>query len=215
MTSSLALLVAISALHYGCDALKAGTKVLIVQNKGGGHGEIGYHLAKSLSDNGAKVSILQAKTKMDTQPFCDYSALEGMGVQITQADLATETDSFFAANGDFDTIIDNNSKAVEDVSKYLEKSKELIYVSSGGMYKGACPEGGHVETDDVKADNACRVVEEFLVSQSKPFASFRPQYIYGANTNKRSNLDWFFDRIATAQVRHKSSDCFSHLRVFF
>jgi hypothetical protein len=45
----------------------------------------------------------------------------------------------------------------------------------------------------VKEDNACRKVE--ISVQSSPLAGkstiFRPQYIYGDNTNKRSNIDWF------------------------
>lgn len=67
------------------------------------------------------------------------------------------------------------------------------------MYKGECPSTGHTESDDVKADNACRVVEEFLSSDKSgaiPFSSFRPQYIYGTNTNKRGNLDYFYDRVS-------------------
>jgi len=63
------------------------------------------------------------------------------------------------------------------------------------MYKGSCPEGGFQETDEVKADNECRVVEEHVAASGATWTSFRPQYIYGPNTNKRSNLDWFLDRI--------------------
>ena len=38
---------------------------LIIQNKGGGHGEIGYHLAKELASRGHKVTLLQDASATD------------------------------------------------------------------------------------------------------------------------------------------------------
>ena len=59
------------------------------------------------------------------------------------------------------------------------------------MYTGPSGEDGYKETDGVKADNECRIMEEFIASSGVSWNSFRPQYIYGSNTNKRSNIDWY------------------------
>ena len=46
-------------------------KALIAQNKGGGHGELGYHLAQNLMEKGISVTILQdgAGKNKEKQPF--------------------------------------------------------------------------------------------------------------------------------------------------
>ena len=63
------------------------------------------------------------------------------------------------------------------------------------------PENGYTEADGaVKPDNDCRKVEEAYFASSSSVSSFRPQYIYGENTNKRGNLDWFLDRISRDAV---------------
>lgn len=180
-------------------ALVADRNVLIIQNKGGGHGELGYHLSKKLCQHGVKkVTILQDEFKKSAQPFCQYSDLSGVEIVVQKlADLkATEE---FLTGKKFDTIIDNYNKDVSSTKLFTDAAKswgsDYLYVSSGGMYKGTCPEGGFSETDEVKADNECRVVEEFIASSGVTWTSFRPQYIYGSNTNKRSNLDWFLDRV--------------------
>lgn len=105
--------------------------------------------------------------------------------------------SFFT--GSWDVVIDNNNKDADFASKLAAgvSANQLFYVSSGGMYK-ECPEGGAVEASTpVKDDNACRQVEVALMGSSvaDKVTIFRPQYIYGDNTNKRSNVDWFVDRI--------------------
>ena len=96
-------------------------------------------------------------------------------------------------------VIDNNNKDPEFASKLATgvSTSQLFYISSGGMYK-ECPDGGAVESSTpVKEDNACRQVEVALLesSMADKVTVFRPQYIYGDNTNKRSNVDWFVDRI--------------------
>jgi nucleoside-diphosphate-sugar epimerase len=104
----------------------------------------------------------------------------------------------------FDVIIDNHSKDTETVKTFLDDSPsaQYCYISSGGMYKGKCPPNGHVEaTCEVKPDNECRIIEQFLIDSGKIYTSFRPQYIYGDNTNKRGNLDWFFDRLAKTSTK--------------
>jgi nucleoside-diphosphate-sugar epimerase len=68
-------------------------------------------------------------------------------------------------------------------------------------YKGKCGPNGYLEKDgETKDDNDCRIVEKFLESQDIKWTSFRPQYIYGDHTNKRSNVDWFVDRIVRDRV---------------
>ena len=101
-----------------------------------------------------------------------------------------------AALGDksWDCVIDNNNKdvAFSDALCAGLKTEQFFYVSSGGMYYD-CIEGGCKEACcPVKEDNACRQVE--MSVQASPLGAkstiFRPQYIYGDNTNKRSNVDW-------------------------
>eukprot|EP01041_Mallomonas_annulata_P006981 gene6981-14188_t len=172
--------------------------VLIVQNKGGGHGEIGYHLAKKLV--GHKVTILQDEFKKSSQPFCQYSELAGVDIVVKKLSDLDSVKSFMEGKK-FDTIIDNYNKDVASTQILTDSAKssgsEYIYISSGGMYAGKCPEGGFTETDEVKADNDCRVIEKFIESSGvTTWTSFRPQYIYGSNTDKRGNIDWFFNRVS-------------------
>ena len=174
--------------------------VCIVQNKGGGHGELGFHLAKDLINKKVNdITILQdTAAKMSSQPFCEYNTLTN--VNIIPCDLS-DTNAIETAlnNKSFKYMIDNFSKEINTVKTLLKCSEDYLYVSSGGMYKGDCPLTGHTESDDVKNDNACRIIEEYLSSDASgtiPFSSFRPQYIYGTNTNKRGNLDYFYDRIS-------------------
>lgn len=50
--------------------MAAGEHALIIQNKGGGHGEIGYHLALNLAkEKGMKVTILNDKYSESKEPF--------------------------------------------------------------------------------------------------------------------------------------------------
>jgi|TARA_A100001015_G_scaffold139666_1_gene154860 nucleoside-diphosphate-sugar epimerase len=184
---------------HGFSAV-SGKKVAILQSKGGGHGEIGFALAKALLDSN-EVTILQDPAcKRTSQPFCEYdSEIIAKGVKVEDCDLSNADAVCGALPGEWDVVIDNNNKDASFAEKLASgvSTKQLFYVSSGGMYK-ECPEGGALEASTpVKDDNACRQVEVAL--QSSPIADkvtiFRPQYIYGDNTNKRSNVDWFVDRI--------------------
>lgn len=49
-------------------------KALIAQNKGGGHGELGYHLALKLIEKDISVTLLQdgAGKNKDSQPFARW-----------------------------------------------------------------------------------------------------------------------------------------------
>jgi hypothetical protein len=60
----------------GAAAARGGVQMahaLIVQNKGGGHGEIGFHLAKALRAKGVEVTLLQDQAaKKAKPPFARY-----------------------------------------------------------------------------------------------------------------------------------------------
>jgi nucleoside-diphosphate-sugar epimerase len=201
MTESLLLLIILSLFLRSSSFSVSGKSVAILQSKGGGHGEIGYALAKKLmADN--EVTILQDPAcKRTTEPFCSYDAdLISNGVKIMDCDLSnTVSVSSSLASNAWNVVIDNNSKDKTFVSELatLITTDQFFYVSSGGMYK-ECPEGGCCEsTTPVKEDNACREVEVALFDGplADKITIFRPQYIYGDNTNKRSNVDWFVDRV--------------------
>jgi nucleoside-diphosphate-sugar epimerase len=166
---------------------------LIVQNKGGGHGEIGFHLAKALHTKGIPVTILQETCKTSQQPFASYGQLEREGVSIVTCKVSESSASdLLGTLGDksFDFVIDNNSKDASGCQSLVELaktwgSKQYIYVSSAGMYKGtipvpksAGPQEGEmpiIESDEVNEDNGCRTVEVFLGQAGIPWTSFRPQ----------------------------------------
>ena len=113
---------------------------LILQNKGGGHGEIGFHLAKQLSAKGLDVHMLQAAdAKMDKPPFKDYGDLSDMGVTIDKVDLAdAEALKSALAGKSFTHVFDNFAKDVATVSTVAGmakdwKVKNYAYVSSAGL----------------------------------------------------------------------------------
>jgi nucleoside-diphosphate-sugar epimerase len=197
------LCVAIFILLVCSEAVSvSGKRIMILQSKGGGHAEIGFSLAKRLlSEN--EVTILQDPAcKRNMQPFCRYEAdLIAKGVRVDYCDLSDANAVMrFLSSESWDVVIDNNNKDGSFASTLAAgcDAKQLFYVSSGGMYNG-CPDGGAVEdVTTVKEDNACRQVEVALLDSvaAEKVTIFRPQYIYGANTNKRSILDWFFDRVA-------------------
>ena len=180
---------------------------LIVQNKGGGHGELGFQLAKTLMGNEkiTSITILQDDACKDTaEPFKSYST-DLKDVTIVKASLSDEAMTAeslqdLLGGKSFDYIWDNASKnptgagkAVVDSAKDWN-SKLLTYVSSAGCYVPT-DQFPMPETTPVK-DSAGQVqYENYATSQKLPFVSIRPQYIYGPNSNKNDYIDWFFDRI--------------------
>jgi len=173
-------------------------RALIVQNKGGGHGTIGYYLAKALvADNkGLEVVVLQDKTKMDKPPFSSYGELEKLGVKVVAYDSASKSLPAELSGMTFDYIVDNWSKKVEDAALVIEtakkaSAKQVVFISSAGMYnvKNVSP---IVETDPVK-ENDPRKIELALQASGLPYTFLRPQYIYGEKSNKRY-LDYFIGR---------------------
>ena len=124
------------------------SSALIIQNKGGGHGELGFHLSKQLSTNPkiTSITILQDDACNDEkEPFVSYSS-DIPDVEIVKANLANEemtSDDMKKLLGDksFDYVWDNCSKgavgagkAVIDCAKAWD-SKLLTYVSSAGIYQ--------------------------------------------------------------------------------
>ncbi len=57
--------------EHEASLLASAGKALIAQNKGGGHGELGYHLALKLIEKDISVTLLQdgAGKNRDKQPF--------------------------------------------------------------------------------------------------------------------------------------------------
>lgn len=178
---------------------------LIIQNKGGGHGELGYQLAQTLQRNDkiTSITILQDEACKDSQePFKSY-ATDIPNVKVLKAPLADEgmtAESIQKLLGGesvrFDYVWDNASKGADGSGKACVDCarawdvKLYIYVSSGGVYKPAkdgvfpMPEA----TTPVK-DTAGQVeLEKYAMSQGLPFVSFRPQYIYGEKANKHDYL---------------------------
>mmetsp|Transcript_56793 Transcript_56793/g.139393 ORF Transcript_56793/g.139393 Transcript_56793/m.139393 type:complete len:371 (-) Transcript_56793:50-1162(-) len=169
---------------------------LILQNKGGGHGEIGYHLAQQLKAKGLDVTVLQdSAAKMDKLPFKDYG---GLGVEIISLDLSdVEEVKKTVANRKYTHVFDNFAKDESSLSLGQLAAnwgvKSFVYVSSAGMYKSDVAQP--MTEDGATKETGQRAVEKYLDLLGLPWTSFRPQYIYGPKTNKRDYLDWFVDRI--------------------
>jgi len=198
------LLVALLQFSIGLS-LTMSSKVAILQNKGGGHGEIGYALTKQLLASGSSVTIFQDSSyKKTQQPFKCYDELTSKGAKVEEVKLSdTAAVSAALTAGKFNVIVDNNFKDVEAVKAFAAAGADkYIYISSGGMYTGDAPADGKGYAEaccKVKDDNDCRKVEVALLNDSAmkdKTTIFRPQYIYGSNTNKRGNIDYFTDRIS-------------------
>jgi len=180
---------------------------LIVQNKGGGHGELGYQLAKTLQSNPkiTSITILQdAKCKYDQEPFKSY-ATDLPNVRVVNADLTSETMTAadvqnLLGQQSFPYVWDNASKGPVGAGKAIAdcarawNTQLFVYVSSAGMYKptGVFP---MPETTPVKDSAGQFLYENYCVSLGLPLVSFRPQYIYGDKSNKHDYIDWYFDRL--------------------
>jgi len=180
-------------------AAAAAGAALIVQNKGGGHGEIGYHLALHLAkEKGLKVTMItDTAAKTDKPPFDSYSDLEAAGVDIKFADFAGEgIAGALQGVAPCEYVFDNQNVCPKDVQKAVSawSPKAYAYVSSGGMYK-PIPEGPLLESGAVKEDNKQLGIEKSAADAGLNWSAYRPQYIYGPKTNKPELLDWFLNRI--------------------
>lgn len=199
---ALVLLLALVILLAATQATRlSGGRCLVVQNKGGGHGTLGFSLCKELRALHPELSVtlLQDKSNPKKEPFASYGELEALGVKIVNTDdVSGDGAKKLASAGDkFDYVVDNWSKNEENAATVIELakavgSKQLVFVSSGGMYKG----GGVMpctETSEVKTNDA-RKIELAVVASQLPYTFVRPQYIYGPKSNKRY-LDFFLGRV--------------------
>jgi len=184
-------------------------KALIVQNKGGGHGELGFQLAKKLASNEKidKITILQDDScKKDSEPFQSYSS-DIPDVNVIYAKLGDEScDVADLLGGEtFEYIWDNFSKGPEgpskalcDIAKDWGCVKLYTYVSSAGMYQPNDETEFPMSeaTTPIKESAGQNLMDNYVAEECKlPLVSFRPQYIYGEKSNKHDYIDWYFDRL--------------------
>uniref|UniRef100_A0A7S1YH04 NAD-dependent epimerase/dehydratase domain-containing protein n=1 Tax=Grammatophora oceanica TaxID=210454 RepID=A0A7S1YH04_9STRA len=184
---------------------------LIVQNKGGGHGELGFQLAKVLSGNDKidSITILQDDAaNMESEPFCSYATDIG-DVTIVKAPLADETmdatkmQALLGSGTTFDYVWDNASKGAKGAGKAVVDCAKswgcnlLTYVSSAGAYNPTADTTYPMDeaTTPVKESAGQVLYEQYATASGVPFCSFRPQYIYGPKSNKYDYVDWYFDRL--------------------
>jgi len=182
---------------------------LIVQNKGGGHGELGYQLAKKLSTHPkiSSITILQDDACNDSkEPFKSYAS-DLPDVKVIKAPLGDESMSAedlksLLDGQSFEYVWDNASKGPVGAGKAVcDCAKEwgvklFTYVSSAGIYK---PDKSTVfpmpETTPIKESAGQAQFDAYAVEIGLPLVSFRPQYIYGPKANKHDYIDWYFDRL--------------------
>jgi nucleoside-diphosphate-sugar epimerase len=182
---------------------------LIVQNKGGGHGELGFQLAKTLQNNSkiTSITILQDEAcNDDKEPFASYST-DIPDVNIIKANLADDSmtaDSLQSILGEtsYEYVWDNASKKPEGAGKAIcdcaksWNTKLFTYVSSAGMYQ---PTKDTVypmaETTPIKESAGQNQFDNYAVEIGLPLVSIRPQYIYGPKASKYDYIDWYFDRL--------------------
>lgn len=190
------------------------SSALIVQNKGGGHGELGYQLAKNLQanfkDTITSITILQDDACNDEkEPFKSYGDL-GDDVKIIKAPLGDDSmtaesiQSILGEGESFEYIWDNASKKPEGVGKAIcdcaktWDPKLYTYVSSAGMYQPTKDQVFPMDEDTtpIKESAGQNLFEKYAAEEVElPFVSFRPQYIYGPKANKYDYIDWYFDRL--------------------
>jgi len=225
--STLSTVTAVAAILSGCGAFAPSnlpfhrtaasssslsmSAALIVQNKGGGHGELGFQLAKTLEGNSkiTSITILQDDACNDAkEPFKSYST-DIPNVKIVKANLSddesmtTEKIQSLLEGASFDYVWDNSSKKPAGAGKSLCElaakswnSKLYTYVSSAGMYQPSETTTFPMpETTPVKESAGQNQFDSFAVELGLPLVSFRPQYIYGPKSNKNDYIDWYFDRL--------------------
>jgi len=185
-----------------------------VQNKGGGHGELGFQLAKKLSSNDKidSITILQDDScNMKSEPFQSYASDLSDDVTVVFAKLDESVDAktmqkwLGGDDAQFEYIYDNYSKGPEGSSKALLDCvknwgccKLYTYVSSAGVYQPTdttqFPMGE--DSTPIKESSGQAKMDNYVsVECNLPLVSFRPQYIYGEKSNKYDYIDWYFDRL--------------------
>lgn len=91
------------------------SNVFVVNTPGGGHAVLGFHLAKQLTADGHKVTIMvpgdESSDKMKKEPFSRFDELRDMGVTTVWGSPA---DCAAAAGSDsYDVVVDNNGKDLD------------------------------------------------------------------------------------------------------
>ena len=169
-------------------------KVLIVNTKGGGHGHIGLHLARSLLSQGNAVEMLQMGKETTSGPVGKYPQLstqypDKFSVRFGQ--VSEET-----VGTGYDAVYDNNAKSLEDIAPIIKAGQagaEVFYVSSAGAYAYDPNLAPHLVGDAAKGPTID--VENALRDSGVSSVNFRPTYIIGEGSSKREYTDYFFDRI--------------------
>jgi nucleoside-diphosphate-sugar epimerase len=175
---------------------------------------LGFQLAKTLaaSDKIDSVTILQdSACNLEAEPFKSYAS-DIPDAEIIYAKLADESmdtakmqELLGGSDAKFEYIYDNfakgpegSSKALCDIAKGWDCVKLYTYVSSAGMYQ---PDDSTTfpmdeATTPIKESAGQNQMDKYIAEDcGLPLVSFRPQYIYGENSNKHDYIDWFFDRL--------------------
>lgn len=182
--------------------MAAGESALIIQNKGGGHGEIGYHLALKLAqEKDMSVTILHEGPNTGKPPHDAYGALDAAGVTVHWCEDLADSSSCLAKLGDssFNAIVDNWSKSPEAITPYAKAAQDwgvssYSFISSAGMYTPPRGDFSAISEECSVKSSGQRQAEETIAEMGLPYSYFRPQYIYGPNQGK-SYLGFFFDRL--------------------
>lgn len=157
----------------------------------GGTRFIGVYLTKILVAQGHEVVLFNRGNK--PAPIEGVQQIHGDRTNPTQL---KET----LAQQQFEAIFDNNGRELSDTQPLVEIFKDsvqhFIYMSSAGVYLKS-DQMPHIEGDPVDPKSRHKGkydTEAYLESQSVPFTSIRPTYIYGPQ-NYNELEAWFFDRI--------------------
>ena len=120
---------------------------------------------------------------MKKAPFAYFDEIRATGVSTVWGEPSALA-AALPAGAKFDVVVDNNGKDMEACSPVIAFAKaagaqQFLFVSSCGVYK-VTDEPPHVEGDAVKADAGHVLVEQALKGSGMAWASFRPQYLTGA-----------------------------------
>jgi nucleoside-diphosphate-sugar epimerase len=167
-------------------------KICILQNGGGGHGALGFYICKQILARHPECAITLAQDKCDVKkpPFNSYQELLDLNVHVAPLDKNLLLNHF-------DVVIDNWSKNPNDAtfaSEVARNAKQLIFISSAGMYMPSLLQP-ICESDPVKETNDARKVERCYMDSALSFTFIRPQYLYGEKSSK-SYVDYFLARMA-------------------
>eukprot|EP00808_Paulinella_micropora_P005418 g36337.t1 len=178
-----------------------GAKVLIIQNKGGGHGEIGYHLALQLAAKKMAVTVLVEGANKGKPLQKAYESLGESGIHVKFCPSFEDSKAVLDELGSekFTVVVDNWSKSPDVIRPYAEAAKawgvkQYLYVSSAGMYSPPKGDYSAITEECAVKKTGQREAEMLLEEMNLPFIYFRPQYIYGPKQDK-SYLEFFFDRL--------------------